>query len=234
MITEQQGSKEALLLGQNSKANLVLWGWYGVTATDVLLSANLENLSGPEGIPLLNSGRYKSQASAAELDRFSFQANLSKEITALMLFITAVVRCEAEDYGEAKKRVDEAFAFGSWPEPLINRAVLFFVRGQATLMTGDVQPAYDDFSMAIKLDPGFPKSYANRCAACTILGRSKDGIDDFRALDGYGLRHLALARPALMPLMRFLFIGSHLCSTLPSNLASRQCPCVCYPSPPSG
>ncbi len=45
-----------------------------------------------------------------------------------------------------------------------------------------------------------------------------------RALDGYGLRHLALARPTLTPLMRFLFIGSHLCSTLPSDLASRQMP----------
>ena len=44
------------------------------------------------------------------------------------------------------------------------------------------------------------------------------------ALDGYGLRHLALARPALTPLMRFLFIGSHLCATLPSDLASRQMP----------
>ena len=47
-----------------------------------------------------------------------------------------------------------------------------------------------------------------------------------RALDGYGLRHLALARPALTPLIRFLFIGSHLCATLPSDLASRQRPCV--------
>ena len=45
-------------------------------------------------------------------------------------------------------------------------------------------------------------------------------------LDGYGLRNLALARPTLTPLMRFLFIGSHLCSTLPSDLASRQRPCA--------
>src|SRR5438270_296732 len=44
------------------------------------------------------------------------------------------------------------------------------------------------------------------------------------ALDGYGLRHLALARPPLTPLMRFLFIGSHLCATLPPDLASRQMP----------
>jgi len=47
-----------------------------------------------------------------------------------------------------------------------------------------------------------------------------------RALDGYGLRNLALAHPALTPLMWFLSIGPHFCSTLPSDLASRQRPCV--------
>src|SRR5262249_20694115 len=45
-------------------------------------------------------------------------------------------------------------------------------------------------------------------------------------LDGYGLRNQALTRPTLTPLMRFLFIGSHFCSTLPSDLASRQRPCA--------
>lgn len=44
--------------------------------------------------------------------------------------------------------------------------------------------------------------------------------------DGYGLRNLALARPTLTPLIRFLFIGSHFCSTLPSDPASRQRPCA--------
>jgi len=45
-------------------------------------------------------------------------------------------------------------------------------------------------------------------------------------LDGYGLRNLALTRPTLTPLIRFLFIGSHFCSTLPSDPASRQSPCA--------
>src|SRR5215467_13200604 len=34
-------------------------------------------------------------------------------------------------------------------------------------------------------------------------------------LDGYGLRDQLPARPTLAPRIRFLFIGSHLCSTLP-------------------
>src|SRR5215471_13699568 len=56
-----------------------------------------------------------------------------------------------------------------------------------------------------------------------------------RALDGYGLRDTLPARPALTPRIRFLSIGSHLCSTLPSDPASRRQPLrFTNPSPPSG
>src|SRR5947207_15546712 len=41
----------------------------------------------------------------------------------------------------------------------------------------------------------------------------------FCALDGYGLRDHWPARPALTPLIRFLYIGSRICSTLLSNAA---------------
>src|SRR5437660_8257559 len=64
---------------------------------------------------------------------------------------------------------------------------------------------------------------------CTTAGST------LRALDGYGLRDTLPARPALAPRIRFLFIGSHLCSTLPSDPASRQQPLrFTNPSPPSG
>ena len=38
-----------------------------------------------------------------------------------------------------------------------------------------------------------------------------------RVLDGYGLRSEKAARPTLTPRIRFLFIDSRLCSTLPSD-----------------
>src|SRR6201998_1766112 len=54
-------------------------------------------------------------------------------------------------------------------------------------------------------------------------------------LDGYGLRDSLPARPTLTPHIRFLFIGPHLCSTLPSDPASRRQPLrFTNPSPPSG
>ncbi len=64
---------------------------------------------------------------------------------------------------------------------------------------------------------------------CTTAGST------LRTLDGYGLRDSLPARPALAPRIRFLFIGSHLCSTLPSDPASRRQPLrFTNPSPPSG
>src|SRR5438270_6975931 len=64
---------------------------------------------------------------------------------------------------------------------------------------------------------------------CTTAGSTP------RAVDGYGLRDTLPARPALAPRIRFLFIGSHLCFALPSDLASRRWPLrITNPSPPSG
>src|SRR5215469_13241921 len=55
---------------------------------------------------------------------------------------------------------------------------------------------------------------------CTTAGSTR------RALDGYGLRDTSPACPALAPRIRFLFIGSHLCSTLPSDPPRGESPCV--------
>jgi len=51
---------------------------------------------------------------------------------------------------------------------------------------------------------------------CTVAGST------LRILDGYGLRGKWPARPTLAPCTRFLSIDSHVCSTLPSDLASRR------------
>lgn len=45
-------------------------------------------------------------------------------------------------------------------------------------------------------------------------------------LDGWGLRCHWPARPTLAPSIRLLFVGSRVCSTLPSDPASRRRPCA--------
>ena len=56
-----------------------------------------------------------------------------------------------------------------------------------------------------------------------------------RALDGYGLCGTEAARPALTPHIRFLFIGSRICSTLTFRRHLTMTPLrFANPSPPSG
>src|SRR5260370_25232471 len=63
---------------------------------------------------------------------------------------------------------------------------------------------------------------------CTTAGST------LRALDGYGLRDPLPARPTLAPRIRFLFIGSHLCSTPPSAPPPPPQPLpFTYPSTPT-
>ncbi len=58
------------------------------------------------------------------------------------------------------------------------------------------------------------------------LHRAPAGFTNL-VLDGYGLRGLLPARPTTaLPRIRFLFVGSRLCSTLPSDSSSRFCPCA--------
>src|SRR6202162_1681455 len=45
-------------------------------------------------------------------------------------------------------------------------------------------------------------------------------------LDRYGLRDHWPARPTLTPQIRFLYLGSRFCSTLPSDPTSRRRPCA--------
>src|SRR4029077_9049828 len=56
---------------------------------------------------------------------------------------------------------------------------------------------------------------------CIVAGST------LRILDGYGLRGKWPARPTLAPFTRFLSIDSHVCYTLPSDLASRRQPLRC-------
>jgi len=51
---------------------------------------------------------------------------------------------------------------------------------------------------------------------CTVAGST------LRTLDEYGLRGKWPDRPTLAPCTRFLSIDPHVCSTLPSDLASRR------------
>jgi regulator of sirC expression with transglutaminase-like and TPR domain len=52
-------------------------------------------------------------------------------------------------------------------------------RGMAYLKSGDSQHAFEDFSSAIALNPGFGRAYSNRGSLLSDVGRYEDALQDF-------------------------------------------------------
>src|SRR6266567_1080133 len=75
-------------------------------------------------------------------------------------------------------------------------------------LNSGLQPPCLRFATAVKLSR----------LPCTVAGST------LRVLDGYGLRGKWPARPTPAPCTRCLSIDSHVCCTLPSDLASRRQP----------
>ncbi|MCC5617787.1 hypothetical protein LC605_22375 [Nostoc sp. CHAB 5836] len=93
-ITEQQGSEIARAEGEQKKASIVIWGSYGVTSTNVLVSTHFEVLRPPKYFPKLGTtARGEPQVlPRAELEEFKLQIPLSEEMSYLTLFTLGMVR----------------------------------------------------------------------------------------------------------------------------------------------
>jgi tetratricopeptide (TPR) repeat protein len=168
----------ARVLGMQHQADLVLWGRYGVTGSDVRLTLHVENLTEAKSLPLPIAKDYATQAVVAELERFQFQERFSKEMSALVLFISGVVRYEAGDYPGAIRRLDSALAAGRWPKGLVAKAALFFYRGNCYLSAGNIQQSMADLTKAIQLAPHYAEAYVNRGYLYNILSKYSKAITD--------------------------------------------------------
>ena len=179
VITEQEGSERARSIAKRYHPDLVIWGWYGATGSDVLVNVHVENLTGSKFIPLQMNDALSQQADVSELNSFQLQQRLSSELTALTLFVSGFVRLEANDYQETIRRLSAALNSSDWPEGLVPRADALFFRGSAYLLTESYDIAALDFTEVIKSEPDFAGAYNNRGVAYINLNKSKEAGDDF-------------------------------------------------------
>lgn len=178
-ISEEEGSQQAQEIGKRHCATLVLWGWYGVTGTDVLLTIHAESLNLPKYLPLPNNKFYSAQATFADLQSFKFQERLSKEMSSFTLFISGFVRYEAKDYNEAVERLSAALNTNKWPEDLLPKALLFFYRGIAHMMSERYQEAITDLSQAIQINPKYAEAFNVRAATYFKMSDMSRAIIDY-------------------------------------------------------
>ena len=188
-ITAQQGSDVARVKGVEHKANIVIWGWYGVTGEAAPLSVHLEVLSPLKDIPELPvlgpeaKGRIR-RALLTELDSFTLQPRLSEEMAYLTLFILGVARYAAGDLDGAITHYSDALNQVVEPITVLDKSTIYFNRGIAHYDKEEYDHALADFHQASDFQPYNAVSFNNRGVAYYLKGDLNLAEADFnRAIE---------------------------------------------------
>lgn len=161
-ISEQDGGSQlAKTMGEKYHADLVLWGWYVVSNTDILVTLYIENLAQLQSIPLPSSQMYSPQALITELDHFNFQERLSDEMASLVLFVMGSIRYEAQDYQTATKLFSDIINNSDQAGFIVNRPLVHILRGNSYLSGQNYEAALEDYSQALDSNYAYA-AYSNR------------------------------------------------------------------------
>lgn len=98
-INAQLGPDRAREVGKQNNADLLIWGWYGVTAKNVMLNIHFELLGilAENNLPF----KYEKKTDVAQLENFALQISLSQELTSMSLLVLGVLKYQEGDYEKA-------------------------------------------------------------------------------------------------------------------------------------
>ena len=174
------GSSRAKQLGAEHQADIVVWGWYRPTENPNI-TIHIENLS-PQLISILEpSSTFQPVIKLTDLENFEFQQTLGNETTALLSFISGIIKYQEKDSPAAVHFFNKALEVleGS-NSPFINdRMQIHFRRGLAYSDQGLYAEAVDDFSKVIQLAPTTVSAYINRGSSYGKLEKYDEAIADF-------------------------------------------------------
>jgi tetratricopeptide (TPR) repeat protein len=176
-VTVQQGPAEARKLGEENKASIVLWGWYGLTNLEALTKVHFEILASPKELELERNNQ-TVKVPLADMDRFQMQVNLSNEMSYLTLLIVGLSRYEVKDYAGAIERFTDALKLPAKPT-VISPAVIYSYRGNAFSIQNDLDRAIADYTQAVTLQVDNAEVYHNRAVAYGKKGDYDSAIADF-------------------------------------------------------
>jgi len=177
-ISEQEGSKEAQNIGDRYRADLVLWGYYGVTNTDALITLHVENLNTERALPLPGSISTEILVAVEHIDSFVIQQKLADQMTSLVYFIAGITRQQSGSHKEAISLFNLALESPEWSNQVISKAYVFDYRGKSYRALNNIDGAISDFTQAIDLNDQEPKFYVDRASASQKKGNLDISLED--------------------------------------------------------
>ena len=178
-ITEQQGSEIALLEGENHYADLVVWGWYGVTDTGAILQLRLENLNSQIGYPLGIEKSIRVKAHPQELDDYILQQQIAGNVVYLVNLLVSVQYTNSGNFEEAIEWIERATSGTYTPGSIASESETLFYSGNVYSELGNFDDAIIDFTQAIEIDTTNFESYYGRGSAYLEIKQYELAIHDF-------------------------------------------------------
>lgn len=193
--TPFENSESARSAGEDQKASIVIWGWYGKTEQAVPISANFELLR-----PFQTVNEYEiapelgdavkgqvRRATPAELENLTLQTQLSGEMSYLTLFVLGMTQYANKDWDQAVEHFSEALNQVDGEVEALKQSVVYNFRGRSHYWsdyyrndyTNRFESAIADFTKATELDPEYATAYYNRGVVYDIQGNYEQAIADY-------------------------------------------------------
>ncbi len=164
-------------IGLKRQTVIAIWGWYAVTEEVAWVDARFEVVRPPGGLPEIP---LDGQAVAlAELDRFDFQVQLSREMAFLTVFTVGLVHFEGGAHEAAIATFSRSLAQTEKLVKAVGQGAIYLYRGAAYLIEGEPVQAIADFDKAIALRPDFADAYLIRGVAYAEQGEYGLAIADY-------------------------------------------------------
>ena len=146
-ISEAEGRDEAVRKGKETNADVVFWGWYTVTQTNILVTIHIEDLTSEsiENIAFGLPESYQFQDNLIRLDTFELQKDISEDFSAIAFFLMGKSANGNGNFNKAidyySKAIEKKTHFDEW--------FFYYERGYTNFAyTEDIDSAILDFEAA--------------------------------------------------------------------------------------
>lgn len=168
----------ARAIGERQHAQLILWGWYRKTETTALITSHFDILGEPDELIHPAQDEVRLTARIANLQDFSIQTRLSKQMTFLSLLTIGLVYFDEHNYKDAINQFSGAMQEAPLSNQVIDPTIAPFYRASSYFAVRSYSKAIADLTSVIHQHPKLINPWLNRCIARFYEGDKKLAQED--------------------------------------------------------